>query len=687
MLRRIFCFALALQVITGLDALATEPSGTEPIKIFLAPPVVHNCIFESRPIKFINAQFHPNDLRTDRSDALITATLSEFESKKILFKTEDRASLLLNTENEFSIPAPTFEAGIDLLLEVEVTDANNGDRLFSERRVVKQLARTQSETLMDEDGNIFVNGKPFFPIGMYAIPASELKAAKEFGFNTAGIYMTETRAEFANFIKEAEANGVAVIKHAVAGVDAHEFEDSPALIGYYISDEPAPDAAGRLEKALHQAQTVDPYHLRIGCFNREFETFPYSSDVMMPNVYPLRGIVSTGTYRLEYITSVLIRARAAKKRRGSLWFTPQAFPFSVYGAETYRDAPSPTYHELRTMTWLGIAGGAKGVIYYIYSSLNAGDGGVYIKLAYPLLWESLGYVVKELNSLADIAAMKDYPGQIKTHSREIQFLAKIDGADVYLIAANPGNEARQVQLTIEGLEVDELKVISENRLVSCRQGEFNDMFLPRESHIYTTSERQSVLERSTREIGIAIDAKEALMRQQRERNLCLAENGAALSSSWGGFPQRKSLGGWFTWYLMNDGFDGTFWLVGFDNPSLALQSYLKDKGISYDNCERRRVVFNGDRWIEVKFQNRSKVGNVRVVAGGELKYEVQLFKDREYVSLSVGEEDRMENFYKDGVESTFEAGGLEADGLRLILLPTEERRCQKEFIFEIQAFE
>jgi len=80
------------------------------------------------------------------------------------------------------------------------------------------------------------------------------------------------------------------------------------------------------------------------------------------------------------------------------------------------------------------------------------------------------------------------------------------------------------------------------------------------------------------------------------------------------------------------------------------------------------------------------VGHVNVVAGN-LEYEVQLYKDKEYFPLPVGEKERIENFYKDGVQSTFPARGLEADGLRLILLPPREGRYQKEFIFEIQAFE
>ena len=682
----LFCFVLALQILSGHDVVAAPLKRPEHITMFLVPPVIHNCIFESLQLESINVQLDMVTFRTDPSEALIKVTLSEVKTNTILFSKDEVASLLLNEDHEFSIPAPKFRAGNDLLLEVEVINTNNREQLFSEERIINQLARTRSETLMDEDGNIIVNGTPFFPIGMYAIPASELKVAKDFGFNTAGIYMTETQHEFEEFMKEAEQNGVMVIKHAVAGVDPKEFTDSPALVGYYICDEPGPGAAETLEKAMSEAQHIDPYHLRIGCFNRDFETFKYSSDVMMPNVYPLRGIITTGTYRLEYITSVLTRARKTKNRRGSLWFTPQAFPFSVYGAETYTDAPSPTFHELRTMTWLGIVGGSKGIIYYIYSSLNAGDGGVYIRLAYPLLWESLGYVVKELNALKDIAAMKEYSGKITSSSSEIQLLAKMDGEDLYLIAANPAKKVLQVKLSIGDLEVNELKVISENRVVNCHNGEFSDMFLPRETHIYTTGERQPGLGRSTRAIGIETEAKETLMRRDREKNLCLADNGATLSSSWGGFPPRKSLGGWFTWYLMNDGFYGTFWFVGFDSPSLSLQSYLKEKGISYENHARRRVLFQGERWIEVKFPKRSTVGHV-VVVTGNLEYEVQLYKDKEYVPLTVRKKERLENFYKDGVQSIFPARGLEADGLRLILLPPREGRSQKEFIFEIQAFE
>ena len=53
--------------------------------MFLVPPVMN----ESRPVKFINVQLDMYEFRKDRSEALIKAKLSEFKTKKILFRKDE----------------------------------------------------------------------------------------------------------------------------------------------------------------------------------------------------------------------------------------------------------------------------------------------------------------------------------------------------------------------------------------------------------------------------------------------------------------------------------------------------------------------------------------------------------------------------------------------------------------------
>jgi|GEM_PF-6120602 len=647
------------------DILLTKKIDKPEVKIKFMPPIMRNSIFETFPPEVIKAKIEI--LGRKPSQVSIRAKLTELKTEKVLFNQE----VFLNSVNEFSLPAPKFSPRNDLLLEVTIWDRKDGKKVFYEKRIIKQLpADTTSQCLIDGNGNVIVNGKPFFPVGMYAIPKEDLKLAKEFGFNTVGLYETPSLL----YIKEAEKYGLKVIFNLfemLKDSEINQIRESPAFLGYYIFEEKPPTIADHFEEIRRRINQVDPYHLVIGCHYWFFKQYKNASEVIMIDHYPF-GQPSYGG--LARTIEKLRLAREIKGKEGSIWLVPQAFPWSVYGRKTFEEAPYPSFDELRAQTWLGIVEGAKGIIYYTYRLLYAGGGGIYTRLAYPIFWESLGYVVKELNHLKDIVWMKEYEGKINLSESKIKFLAKTDGKDLYIIAVNPEDQEFKVDFQIENTEINKMYVLSEKRILNCEKGKFRDIFLPKETHIYSTRARRT-LESSISEIRERISKKEEKQKLIRERNLALRDNGATLTSSWGGFPgAERSYHG--AWNLMHDGFYGTFWLIGRDDRN-NLKNFLKERNIPFES------IFTGNRWIGIKFARPSLVRKVIVVTAN-LDYQVFLTHGENLIHMSRSKIESVNVHPTLKAEKAyFLTHGIQADGLRLLLSP---RSKPEEVIFEIQAF-
>jgi hypothetical protein len=653
------------------DVRLVGPSQEPGLRANLLPPIIHNAILSSsRPSRI---GFWYRVWGMELSDIQVRMQLAASSDKTP--QSTDTIDEVRAEEGTISLPTPPYAPGQDIRLWVEVIEKKTNNVLFSQEERIKQLPPNASaEVSVAPNGGLLVNGEPFFAIGFFAGPSEDFARMKELGVNVTGFYEQPDE----DYLRKAEQHGMKVI----FGINLpRNGEDLPArlapvvsmvkrssaFLGYYTADEPAADVFPALERVYRDLTALDPYHVVIITANTHRRTLAQYCDVMQPDEYPLPG-------DLDGITrTVQTTARECKPNK-SPWFISQAFPWSVYGGLTYADAPSPTFDEFRAMTWLPIVEGAKGVVYYTYRTLYAQQGGIYIRRAYPLLWESLSYVIRELASLQDIPLMEKHDGRLEASDKRIRLLAKQRLGQLYLVAVNPSLEKLEnVRISVEGAPAGQLKVLSEQRTVQLIGTAFVDQFLPRETHIYTTGDLESALSASTLELRARLSLKNDLLLEERAKNPALPENGARVSSSWGGFPPRGPRNAFDSWDLFYDGFPGTFWAIG---KAADLEPHAKSAGHSLKD------ITTGERWIDIDFVGACALEEVNAVVA-DLDCRLALRENDTWVSVPVDRKTAvpdLHSFVQVDKFSFVPDSAIKAHGIRLWISP---RTGKNEMIFEI----
>jgi hypothetical protein len=241
----------------------------------------------------------------------------------------------------------------------------------------------------DSAKRAIVDGKPFFPLGMYCTAANDSFFATYTNgpFNCAMPYWPADKAA----LDRAAAAGIKImcnvkgcwggskdeyyLKRGVkTDEDARayvlrkvdEFRSHPALLAWYVNDEADVKLMPKFTKRYRDIAAADPDHPAVGCIYQFAESRGYlpAHDVLGIDPYPVpKGPISR----------VLEETRVFAKQTFGLmpaWHVPQVFDWTVYGSKGGRP---PTEDEMRNMTWQAIAGGANGIIYYAYTALRKNE--------------------------------------------------------------------------------------------------------------------------------------------------------------------------------------------------------------------------------------------------------------------------------------------------------------------------
>ena len=251
-----------------------------------------------------------------------------------------------------------------------------------------------------------LNGKPFFPIGMYAstLSADEWPQWRRNGMNTVlaqwaiavdpKTYEIHNAAEFDAGMRRLEELGMAAIisrgnawtEGCETDRDARMFQTIagfarkyPALLGYYTFDEPENQYwdekyRGDTEKfhtLVHDAVTfaydaireADPDHYVMPCIGwwDMYQKLAEGYDVNLPNTYPVldeHAEFEAPMWEVVYDARQAARAvRAGAGHAYSFCFTPQA-------CDEYPGFRITTLAESRYMTFAPLTQGAMGIIYW-----------------------------------------------------------------------------------------------------------------------------------------------------------------------------------------------------------------------------------------------------------------------------------------------------------------------------------
>ncbi len=250
-------------------------------------------------------------------------------------------------------------------------------------RLKRLAAAPKHRVFIDEHRRLIVNGKPFFPLGMYwsNIREKELRIYHDSPFNCIMPYGDKARRE----LDLAWKYGIHVIysiKDYYAGSHwcpksihtraderpavektVRAFRNHPALLAWYLNDEMPVSDIERLSAHRRWVEQADPDHptwvvvYQVDDINAYLPSF----DAIGADPYPIPS---------RPISTALAWTR--KTVRGSLgfravWMVPQVFDWAAYHPE--RKPRPPTFEEMRSMAWQCIAGGANGLIFYSWFDL------------------------------------------------------------------------------------------------------------------------------------------------------------------------------------------------------------------------------------------------------------------------------------------------------------------------------
>lgn len=327
----------------------------------------------------------------------------------------------------------------------------------------------------DPQGRCCVNGKPFFPIGMYSHFLSEKDAERyaEGPFNTVAVYGLSTPEH----LKVLEKHGImylTTLKNEIPGkshatqrgirtqAESDAFfreriallKDCPNLLGWYVCDEaPLSEVAARRHLYdLYRAADADHPCWAVMDKPASMREWVAICDVYGIDPYPIQK--KRTPHSEPPVVDFCAKLNAAVCGARPFWNVPQNFNWAWYGRES--DSRFPTDAELRFFNWAHIACGANGLIGYSFSPFCMEKYAKYD--AYARHWKSVCAAYEDVKRLTDVLLADPFPVAGGTVHTPVRAWTK-DGV-VYVLACNAKEEAAEVKVglgaaaafRVEGIE-------------------------------------------------------------------------------------------------------------------------------------------------------------------------------------------------------------------------------------------
>jgi hypothetical protein len=348
-------------------------------------------------------------------------------------------------------------------------------------------------------GGLIVNKRPFFPFGFYCYSPvhptlPEEEAVK--GFNLISPYQKVEPGSFNqrkaymdrcaqlgmkvnyNLLSVSGGGGVG---SKIEGISDQEkrtrlineintFKDHPALLAWYISDEPngynlPPDS---LISIYNTVKDLDPWHPVTVVFMAPFlQSRNYSDafDIVMADPYPLPDLPAS------YVGNVTRTLSSEFNGKRPLWIVPQAFG----GGELW--GREPTVQEIRSMTYQAIINGARGIQYFVRQGLN-----LFPKS--PATWNECGRMAVEIAEMTPWLLSDEEKINVRPGSRDVSVLSSTHNGQLMIMAVNKVNSPRNTGFNISKPLSGKIKVLFENRSVNINGGYFSDQLAALGSQVY-----------------------------------------------------------------------------------------------------------------------------------------------------------------------------------------------------------
>lgn len=347
---------------------------------------------------------------------------------------------------DLTLDAEGLPAG-EVRVTVEVRDGR--ERLWRGEENLQCVAPSSATTL-DSSLVATVAGEPFFPIGIYHVGAEALPQARAMGFNCIQAWGNSPE-QARESLDAAQANGLKVLLEmgglVRGGLRVPEFRavveavrEHPALLCWYILDEPLGDLRADCETAYRICRELDPSRpvYTVLCDPALFGTFDASHDVLGIDPYPVPGAP------VRMVADWMRAAQASHDGRRPVWLIPQLHnPAAYSGNPSAGRAPTP--EEEWCMVAQGLIYGAKGVIYYPWEDGSCG-------LTHePALMEALPRINAFLaaNGAGLASAERRLVSGLGGEAEDADLhVARFSGTRQIVLATNTGSEPRRLSLAL-----------------------------------------------------------------------------------------------------------------------------------------------------------------------------------------------------------------------------------------------
>jgi len=368
--------------------------------------------------------------------------------------------------------------------ELSATLYRGTERLGRARCDLYRLPPKDAAVVIDNRSHGLVcRGLPFIPVGMYTdfrIAQKVAEVEAPYGFTVMGPYITpdiadrrKMRDEVRALFDRCAALGMYVhfdVRAASRPPQTEEtwawlkeeidaVRDHPALLAYYLADEPELGWAKpeNTAEAYRRIKELDPYHpvTMVFCQSAAAAEYADGMDLIMTDPYPIpNGPVTQ-------VVDFCERIRGDTLDLKPLWLVPQAFG----GGEWW--AREPSRQEERAMLYLGLVHGVRGVQFFVRRPPVGNPTS-------PDLWSECRRLALETGQLTPALTSGDQAPTVTCDVPSVHLRALRRGTDVTVLAANEGNEPARVRFALEPAVSGPVDVLFENRSVTAADGAWID---------------------------------------------------------------------------------------------------------------------------------------------------------------------------------------------------------------------
>jgi hypothetical protein len=389
-------------------------------------------------------------------------------------------------------------------LELRLTGPDGKELQTAHQQLQRLADNFQPHCCIDEHRRLLVDGKPFFPLGMYfsGIHEADLKTYSASKFNCLmpyeppNVMQMDLAARYGLKVIYSLKDFYIGTPHCPPNVRSEadeeplvrarvrQFREHPALLAWYLNDELSLKYLARVEAHQRWVAEEDAGHPTWSVLYQVDDISAYinSFDCIGSDPYPIarKPASLAGQWTAETFRQVA-RSRA-------VWQVPQAFTWGNYNKNEPQKMHdrTPSFEEERSMAWQCICEGATGLVFYSWFDLKRNPDAPFDKH-----WEGLQRIAAEIDGLAP-ALLSIEPvrhvtmyGATSSHDAPawLHFIGRQHDGKLYLFAVNDGDGEGVATFRLPR-PPNKVRVLGESRALVAHGSVIQDEFRKLGVHIY-----------------------------------------------------------------------------------------------------------------------------------------------------------------------------------------------------------